>query len=290
MKRGPDREATEPLMPLPMWEASGVQLVWLYRQAIDMRHGRGTGHVARNTITCWLVHRGGVQIETPAGRAELKPGGLALLCDVERTIDWRPGSRLTSLSVELVGAAGSPLAFRGLLTAAAGEASRLRRTISALGRWVAETQPTARLDRYGKGVPVARWFEFQELLAAWTAAAHAVLAARPDLAGSTANAWVAEVARAIEAEPHLAKSGLAARVGVSLPQLRRRVRASGSSLDQLVAATRLRNAEQVLAQPEGRVKEAAAAAGFASTQAFARWFRQRTGVSPREFQQALRGI
>jgi AraC-like DNA-binding protein len=79
-------------------------------------------------------------------------------------------------------------------------------------------------------------------------------------------------------------STAARRLGVSERTLQRRLHEAGSSFRGELAGARLRVAQNLLlSDPTLDIKAIAAAAGFASTQSFARVFRDATGTSPTEW-------
>lgn len=79
---------------------------------------------------------------------------------------------------------------------------------------------------------------------------------------------------------------VAQRLAISRQTLYRRLRAEGTTFQDLLAATRRRLAIRYLAQEKVPVKVAAWRLGFSSQAAFARAFKRWTGTSPGRFQSA----
>jgi AraC-like DNA-binding protein len=101
--------------------------------------------------------------------------------------------------------------------------------------------------------------------------------------------FVTLVVRAIESllgRDDLAQARVAKLLGLSTRSLRRTLREHGASYQQLLVQARQSRAEGLLADRALAIYEVAFALGYDDVSAFARAFRQWTGVSPREYREA----
>jgi AraC-like DNA-binding protein len=108
--------------------------------------------------------------------------------------------------------------------------------------------------------------------------------------GRTAKAVVARATQLITrrlADPGLSIASLAGQLNLSLSSLTRAFRQHGLSPMRYAYALRLEQAGRLLAEtPELAIKEVAGRCGFASAAHFSRLFKQKYGVTPREYASA----
>jgi AraC-like DNA-binding protein len=108
--------------------------------------------------------------------------------------------------------------------------------------------------------------------------------------GRTAKAVVARATQLITrrlADPGLSVASLAGQLNLSLSSLTRAFRQHGLSPMRYAYALRLEHAGRLLAEtPELAIKEVADRCGFASAAHFSRLFKQKYGVTPREYANA----
>ena len=82
----------------------------------------------------------------------------------------------------------------------------------------------------------------------------------------------------------LSPAGIAKQLGKSMDHINRQLkRESGVTIGQLLSASRLEKASELLAEPEAVIGEVAAAVGYLDQNYFSRWFRQQTGQTPTEW-------
>lgn len=90
------------------------------------------------------------------------------------------------------------------------------------------------------------------------------------------------------ADAHLSQHGVALKLGISVATLGRRLKMERQSFRMMVTARRLAVAERLLLIDDRPICEIALAVGYGENASFTRAFRQRNGVSPRQFRRAAR--
>jgi AraC-like DNA-binding protein len=99
--------------------------------------------------------------------------------------------------------------------------------------------------------------------------------------GSVIDRIKAMIANApLDGPPHIA--AVAARLGLSLPTLHRRLRAAGTSWRGLLDDHRMAAAARMLRETSRSVADVALAVGYAESASFSRAFTRHFGKSPRE--------
>lgn len=72
-------------------------------------------------------------------------------------------------------------------------------------------------------------------------------------------------------------------LGVDRRSVHRRLASTGDTFSSLLNSTRVRMAEQFVANPSRSLTEVSDLLGFSTASAFSRWFREQFGCSPREW-------
>lgn len=86
---------------------------------------------------------------------------------------------------------------------------------------------------------------------------------------------------------HASRERLAEGLGVSGRHLARQLAAEGSSYGELLDELRLEVAHKLLPDASRTIGEIGQQLGFSDGPSFSRWFRQRTGATPRDYRQGL---
>jgi len=95
--------------------------------------------------------------------------------------------------------------------------------------------------------------------------------------------YVRSLVKAHLADRHLKIDELAEIVGMSTRSLQRKLNESDSSYLQIVEETRFELACTHLDNQSMKIKDVAAALGYANSQHFARYFRRHFGISPSQY-------
>jgi AraC-like DNA-binding protein len=279
-----------PAPPLPVAELEhcAPRLQWVYRGVIDPAYRDARQLIPAEDLACWLILADEVLLGDGSRVTPVRTGEIAIISNLDFDARWSPNTRLVSVRLRLP-AAHAPRLFHapGLLHLRRAEAPALFRATRALGDWSARHLPDARTRFQSQAVSPDAWLDLQTRYSAWLAALHTTLAPRHRVAEPLLplDSRVRQTTERVRDHPWIPERQLAAEVGLSLSQLQRLFRQQlGRPIHRFADEARLRRAQALLAAPDILMKEVAARTGFASAQTFARWFRQRAGCSPTDYQ------
>ena len=241
-----------------------------------------------SNCAAWLVRSGWAQVQYAERTFRADPGQWLIVSKGERIQSFADPAHLLSLAFVAEWPDREPLLKHGMpIVLDARDHKGLERQARKLVRLVnlpADRWNTRResLD-YGAFLDLsAAWFGwFHELLNVTTAHGVTLATAR------SIDTRVIQATRLLDANPMdspLDQEQLAADVGLSLSQLIRIFqRDLHTTPRQYFETRRLTLAQDRLCPPNARTKEVAYSLGFKSLAHFSRWFKQRTGISPREY-------
>jgi len=277
------------------WLNLNIHLLWCHN--LPVARGReDTGAVLRSTeytnSGAWLVRKGWAQVEHGAGCHRAKPGQWLIVKPGPREQTFSVDARLISIAFDARWPDGSHLFDKGLSLVVDGkDAPYLERLVHPILRMMKRVNPDT-WDARDDVVELTRFFEIEQLLLRWLIALADVLDAR-GVAHSGRSGIDERVRAAVDlmqasdlAEP-LHPEQLAAKVNLSPNHLvrlfRRELQTTPSRYwDRL----RLEHARHRLLQPDSRIKEVSVELGFTYLSHFSKWFKQRTGRTPRAMQKA----
>jgi AraC-like DNA-binding protein len=277
------------------WLNLNIHLLWCHN--LPVARGReDTGAVLRSTeytnSGAWLVRKGWAQVKHGAGCHRAKPGQWLIVKPGPREQTFSVDARLISIAFDARWPDGSHLFDKGLSLVVDGkDAPYLERLVHPILRMMKRVNPDT-WDARDDVVELTRFFEIEQLLLRWLIALADVLDAR-GVAHSGRSGIDERVRAAVDlmqasdlAEP-LHPEQLAAKVNLSPNHLvrlfRRELQTTPSRYwDRL----RLEHARHRLLQPDSRIKEVSVELGFTYLSHFSKWFKQRTGRTPRAMQKA----
>ncbi len=272
------------------WLGLTTRLLWCYDDRVDWRRtppGRQIVPLYAHN-SAWLVREGWAEVDDGKHTLRANPGEWLIGRPGRKSQRFGPETRLLSIAFDVHWADGGFWLQKGLslvlkAAGAPGLESRARPMVRALERIAPDTWD-AREHRFAH----ASFWRLQSALMLWlielvdALAAHGVT---PDYRDPVDERLV-QARRRIDAWPvaeplHLEQ--IAAEVGLSSVHLQRRFQELFSTTPKrYFDDLRLAMAQQRLRLPNTLVKEVASAVGFAHQAHFTRWYRQRTGCTPRE--------
>jgi AraC-like DNA-binding protein len=277
------------------WLNLNIHLLWCHN--LPVARGReDAGAILRSTeytnSGAWLVRRGWAQVEHGSRVHRAKPGQWLIVKPGQRVQTFSADARLISIAFDARWPDGSHLFDKGLSLVVDGkDAPYLERLVHPILRMMKRVNPDT-WDARDDVVELTRFFEIEQLLLRWLIALADVLDAR-GVAHSGRSGIDERVRAAVDlmqasdlAEP-LHPEQLAAKVHLSPNHLvrlfRRELQTTPSRYwDRL----RLEHARHRLLQPDSRIKEVSVELGFTYLSHFSKWFKQRTGKTPRAMQKA----
>lgn len=272
------------------WLNLNIHLLWCHN--LPVARGReDAGAVLRSTeytnSGAWLVRKGWAQVEHGAGCHRAKPGQWLIVKPGPREQTFSVDARLISIAFDARWPDGSHLFDKGLSLVVDGkDAPDLERLVRPILRTMKRVNPDT-WDARDHVVDLALFFQIEQLLLRWLIALAALLAKR-GISHSGHDGIDERVRAALDlmhaadlAEP-MQTEQLAARVQLSPNHLvrlfRRELQTTPSRhWDRL----RLEYARNRLLQPETRVKEVSIELGFTYLSHFSKWFKHRSGKTPR---------
>lgn len=271
-------------------DGAGLRFDWSHADlggGVNLGRGRLAGVLARrgplqlrdgdDGVTLFIPGRRPVRFEQNDRRATLS-GGAAFLASHARPVStwWPDGDfSLVRLPRAAFGAQARVEALGGTtIDGRAAAMPLLRAYLDVVWRQAAAGEPLPALAARHLGELV------QAAVTGPTGAA-----AAGGIAGGRLALLLEALARR-HAEPGLTMAAVATATGISARAGYLAFAAAGIDFTELLTATRLDRARELLAAPGGRIGEVALAAGFADLSHFNRRFRERFGMTPSEARQA----
>jgi AraC-like DNA-binding protein len=289
------QDATIPTDP-SRWEVSLTELghlksefIWAYESAvtspIHSKRYQAPGQSA------FLISAGRLHVETNAGHLAVGPGHWCLPHQGPRVLRMEPGGHLLSVRFRVYWPGGEPL-FNAPVAEVieASQAPKLEKQARTLIRAVSRAHPGAKGDLPWLKTDLLTYFRLQQTFDTWVSAYVETMLR----IGAVAS-------RLAKTDPRLLQvmswiDGLPLDHLLTEDDLLRQSRLSSSQLNRLFTQRfaltptqyfdnrKLTEAKRLIRSSPMAIKQVAYGLGFASSPAFTRWFRKKTGQSPREFQ------
>lgn len=238
----------------------------------------------------FLVLKGELQVETDAGSRVVGPGNWCFPHQGPRVLRMAAGGHVLTIRFRLYWPGGEPLFNAPVATVIeAAKVPRLEKQARTLIRTVARAIPGAGADLPWRKTDLLTHFRFQQALDAWLYVYVETMLGLGEVPSRLAKidprvlravAWLDE----LPLDREIIEKQLLAESGLSMSQLNR-------LFTQQFAVTphhyfdnrKLTRAKTLIRSSPMAIKQVAFEVGFGSLPAFSRWFRQKTGQSPREF-------
>lgn len=242
--------------------------------------------------SAFLIYKGELKVETDAGAVVVGPGNWCFPHQGPRHLWMEPGGHILTVRFRVYWPGGEPLFNTPIATVfEAASAPRLEKQARVLVRTVDKAIPGAKAGLPWKKTDLLTYFRFQRAFDAWLYVyvdTMLRLGAVPSRLAKTdprvlkVVAWLDE----LPLDHTLKEAELLAECGLSSSQLNRLFAQQFSvTPHQYFENRRLTRAKTLIRSSPSAIKQIAYEVGFGSLPAFSRWFRQRTGQSPREFRQ-----
>jgi AraC-like DNA-binding protein len=272
------------------WLNLNIHLLWCHN--LPVARGReDAGGVLRSTeytnSGAWLVREGWAQVEHGSQCHRAKPGQWLIVKPGKRVQTFSADARLISIAFDARWPDGSHLFDKGLSRVVDGkDAPELEKLVRPILQTLKRVNPDT-WDARDHVVDLSLFFHIEQLLFRWLVALAGVLAAQ-GIVHSGHSGIDERVHAAIDlmhtfdlAEP-LDSARIATKVGLSTNHLVRLFRRElQTTPTQYWDRLRIEHARHRLLQPDARVKEVSIELGFTYLSHFSKWFKQRTGKTPR---------
>lgn len=279
----------------PTWQLSltelghlNSELIWahdsVWKAPLRSKRYQAPGQSA------FLVQGGELEVETDSGRVVVGPGNWCFPHQGPRLLRAEAGAHFLAIRFRLYWPGGEPLFNAPIATVIeAAAAPRMEKQARVLVRTVAKALPGAAGDLPWQKTDLLTYFRFQRAFDSWlytyleamleTGAVPARLA-RADPRVLRVVAWLDEhpLDKPFDEARLLVESGLSA------SQLTRLfTHQFAVTPHQYFEARKLTRAKTLIRSSPLAIKQIAFEVGFGSLPAFSRWFRHKTGQSPRDF-------
>jgi AraC-like DNA-binding protein len=240
--------------------------------------------------SAFLVLKGALQVETDAGQVSVGPGRWCFPHQGPRILKMEPPAHVLTVRFRFYWPGGEPLFNAPIATIfKAEEAPLLEKKTRALIRTVAKAVPGAKADLPWRKADLLTHLQFQRSFDAWLYAYVETmlrLGAVPSRLAKM-DPRVLQVIKRLDELPlshAVDEEALFAESGLSSSQMNR-LFAQHFSLTphQYFEGRKLTYAKTMIRSSSHAIKHIAFDVGFGSLSAFSRWFKQKSGQSPREF-------
>ena len=243
--------------------------------------------------SAFLIYKGDLRVETDAGCVVVGPGNWCLPHQGPRLLKMERGGHILVVRFRVYWPGGEPLFNAPIATVFnAAFAPRLEKQGRVLVRTVTRAMPGVKADLPWRKTDLLTFVRFQRAFDAWLYVyvdTMLRLGAVPSRLAKTDPRVLKVVAWIDELPLHhaLKESQLLAESGLSSSQLNRLfAQQFAVTPHQYFENRKLTRAKTLIRSSPSAIKQIAYEVGFGSLPAFSRWFRQRTGQSPREFRQS----
>lgn len=271
------------------WSQVKATFTWAYDARIAKEFHDRRDHLSGQSAL--LIRSGSVRVETAAGVKVAGPGQWIFPHQGDRRQIIAPGTEVLSLHFHLTWVGGRPVYDWPIaLVLNADLHPLLEKKARHLIQKVNRLMPGAEAALPWTEAPIETFFRIQPSFAAWLCVfVETMVATRQapsHLVGMDERIFRAatilderSISRAIS------EKELASRVGSSVSQLNRLFVAEfGVTPTQYHERRKLAQARYLVSENASPIKQIAYELGFASLPSFSRWFRKKTGRSPREYQ------
>lgn len=240
--------------------------------------------------SAFLIYKGELNVETDAGRVAVGPGHWCLPHQGPRLLYMEPGGHVLAVRFRVYWPGGEPLFNAPIATVFnASDAPQLEKHGRLLVRTVERALPGVKAELPWKKTDLLTYFRFQRAFDAWLYVyvdTMLRLGAVPSRLAKI-DPRVLKVVGWLDELPlghALAEAELLEESGLSVSQLNRLfTQQFAQTPHQYFENRKLTRARTLIRSSPMAIKQIAFEVGFGSLPAFSRWFRQRTGQSPREF-------
>ena len=272
------------------WSQVKASFIWAYEAAIPAEFHDRRDHLPG--LSALLIRAGSLRIETEDGVREAREGQWIFPHQGERRQLIAPGTEVISLHFHLTWVGGRPVFdWPVALVLDAANHPLLEKKARHLIQKVNRLMPDAHAALPWMETSIETHFRIQPSFAAWLCAFVEVMTQtghEPSrLVGMDERTFRAvTILDEIPIGALVPEKELAKRVGTSLSQLNRLFVAEfGVTPTQYQDRKKITHARYLVSAGALSIKQIAYELGFASLPAFSRWFRQKTGSSPRTYQQ-----
>lgn len=272
------------------WLNLNLNLLWCYNLPVKKGSPSQSGVIQSSLFSnsgAWMVREGWACVEHGGQTYRAEPGQWLILKPTERIQSFAQETRLLSIAFDARWPDGSHLFDEGLsLILNANDYPALESKALPLLNCMMDVNPDT-WDARDRDVDLNRYLLLERRLCEWLQALAKALEAQ-GIEHSGQTAVDERVSRAIsllnsyDLGEQIDMSNIAEQVGLSVNHLSRLFRRDiKASPNEYRERHRIEYAQRHLAQPGCRIKEVAIDLGFKHLSHFSKWFKNHTGVSPR---------
>jgi AraC-like DNA-binding protein len=280
------------------WELSLTELghlksefIWAYEtvlaQPIRSKRYQAPGQSA------FLILKGNLEVTTDAGEVRVGPGDWCFPHQGPRLLRMEAGGAILNVRFRVYWPGGDPLFNSPVAEViAASAAPKLEKQARALARAVGRALPGAKADLPWRKTDLLTYIRLQRTFDAWVYAYTEAMLRAGAVPSRLAKidprvlhvlSWLDE----LPLDHIVSEAELLAESRLSISQLNRLFTQQFSLTPiQYFETRKLTRAKTLIRSSPKSVKQVAYGLGFASLPAFSRWFRKKSGQSPREFQKS----